>query len=129
MDCTNLWLPEAIHRLSTIADEGNLSDLMFAFSAECRLRGGLPHPAERAQQVQHLNAGDVAKARDIARVASNLFGISRDRAEQIAREVLVRDPWTDIALDLIDDYSSNMTTAEKAMAAKPKRQPARRRVV
>lgn len=108
------WLLRAIRDLAQIANEGQLSDLSFAFAAECRAVGGLPHPDERAKQVRHLNAAVIAQARDIGRVASHLFGIPQGKVEQIARELLLTDPWTVKALDLIDDYMrpSRVATAK-----------------
>ncbi len=98
------WLTTAIRDLAIIADDGNLSSLQFAFGEDCRAQGGLPAPDTRAKQVRHLNASDIVKAKDIARVASYLFGVPQTRCELLARDLLVSDPWTRAALQLIGEY-------------------------
>jgi hypothetical protein len=121
MNNTPSYLPQAIHDLAAIADEGNLSDLQFAFAEECRKAGGLPHEAERRKLVNHMQANARVKARDIARVASHLFGISRDECERVALDVLLCDPWTTVALNLIEDY--RQAAVDQAVETKMKPAP------
>lgn len=100
----NAWLLCAIADLAAIQNEGQLADLFYAFREECTAAGGLPASDERQRLAKHVQAGDIANARDIGRAASQLFGLPESECEQIAREVLTSDPWIKIALDLIDDY-------------------------
>ncbi len=118
MDSTNGWLRQAIADLAAISDEGQLADLQFAFRQECNAIGGIPHPLEHRRQANHLSSNAAVKARELARVAVQLFGLPLEQCERIARDVLIRDPWTDVALELIADYRGN--TADKVAIGHPK---------
>jgi hypothetical protein len=110
---TTNWLLDAMRDLARIAEEGQLSDLQHAFAADCREVGGLPSPDERARQVRQMNAHAIAIAREVGRVAAQFFGLPFAQCEQAACEVLVRDPWTDVALECIGDFRG--ATSEKAL--------------
>ena len=74
------------------------------YAAECRKAGGMPRPDERSRTVQHMEAGTIAKSREVAKAASHMFGRPIEECERITREVLVRDIWAEIAIRLIDFY-------------------------
>ncbi len=106
---TNDQLQDAIRALSSIADEGRLPQLLMDFAAECRKAGGMPRADERSRTVEHMDAGTIAKSRELAKAVSHLFGLPIEHCERNAREALVCDPWSKIALDLIDFHVGRPT--------------------
>ena len=104
---TPAWLSAAMIDLAAIDANGQLSELLLAFAAECRAQGGstAPDAEQRQRMLGTMQAGTAAQARDVASAAAQLFGLSAAECERLASAVLMRDPWRDIALGLIEEYS------------------------
>jgi hypothetical protein len=109
--------------LAAIAREGLLPELRLAFAAACREAGGLP--AERAKCLRAMSAADAVLAGEVASAAADMFGVPLAECQRIAREVLVRDPWSALALDTIAQYRERIAPAPaQAAERKPKRRRA-----
>lgn len=113
-------LRSALRDLATIHDQGQLADAQMGYADACRIVGGRPDADERARQVAHLSAGDIMKCKDIARAAAVMFNVTEAKAEALAREEMVRDPWSDIALEVIGAFLPE-PTSQPISGAKPAR--------
>jgi hypothetical protein len=124
------WLAAAIADLAAIDANGQLSELLLAFAAECRAQGGstAPDAERRERETSTMRPGAAVRARDVARAAAQLFGLPAAECERIARDVLLRDPWRDIALGLIDEYRpQSAPTATRQTWGQDGPEPTRRR--
>jgi len=124
------WLSAAMIDLAAIDANGQLSELLLAFTAECRAQGGSAAPGveHRQRETSTMQPGAVARARDVARAAAQLFGLPAAECERIARDALLRDPWRDIALGLIDEYRpKSAPTATRPEWGRDGSEPSRRR--
>jgi hypothetical protein len=116
-------LRQAIADLAAIDEAGQLGELRAAYAAECRRVAGHGRPCER--DLQTMQAPERWRADDIARAAAELLGLPLAECERVAHDVLVRDPWRDIALALIAEYRPQPTTwAQDGREAKPARRQA-----
>ncbi len=120
-------LVDSTLKLSRIADEGLLRQTQLDIAAALRESGGIPHESERRKQINHLQANGAVKAREIAKVVSYCYAWPIDECEQIAFQLLVMDPWSVIAQEVIDDRIRDLEDAAKdEKAAKTNGKPARR---
>lgn len=101
---TDTQLRAAIADLLKIEADGNLGDLLIAFSNQCRKHGGLPAKGDRQRIAKSMQPGAVFRARAVAKAAAHLFGVSFSECERFAKQSLVEDPWSAIALDVIEGF-------------------------